>query len=97
MKSSSFTPTLSNIIWCEIRKDFTKFINNVRRRAKAEQQQQQQHQLQQIQINCEINTEEPTKNENNFTPGQPLLKVNPQQQLYHSKTSETTACTEHKN
>ena len=78
-KDPSFVPTPTDINWYEVRKDFTKFTNKIRYIADLDQQQEQVH--------PQVNSNEPTINENNFPPGKPPPKINSYQQLYRSKPS----------
>ena len=76
-KGPSFVPTPTDINWYEVCQDFTKFTNKIRHIADLDQQQEQVH--------PQVNSNEPTINENNFPPGKPPPKINPYQQLYRSK------------
>ena len=78
-KGPSFVPTPTDINWYEVRKDFTKFTNKIRHIADLDQQQEQ--------VYPQVNSNEPTINENNFPLGKPPPKVNLYQQLYRSKPS----------
>ena len=76
-KGPSFVPTPRDINWYKVRKDFTKFSNKIRHLADLDQQES---------VLPQVNSNEPTVNENNFPPGK-SPKVNPYQQLYRSKPS----------
>ena len=75
----SFVPTPTDINWYEVRKDFTKFTNKIRHHAGLDQQQEKVH--------PQVNSNEPTINENKLAPGKPPPKSNPYEQLYRSKPS----------
>ena len=74
------------INWYEIRKDFTKSTNKIRLLTDLVQQQeftdlvQQQHQ-----VHPQVNSNEPTSDENNFPPDKRPPMLNPYQQLYRFK------------
>ena len=53
-KGPSFVPTPTDINWYEVRKDFTKFTNKIRRLADLDQQQEQVH--------PQVKSNEPTTN-----------------------------------
>ena len=78
-KGPSFVLTLTDINWYEVRKDITRFTNKIRHFAVLDQQQEHVH--------PQVNSNEPTINDNNFPPGKPSHKANPYQQLYRSKPS----------
>ena len=78
-KGPSFAPTSTDINWYEVCKDFTKFTNKFRHLADLDRQQEQ--------VQPQVNSNEPTINENNFPPGKLHPKINPYQQLYRSKPS----------
>ena len=59
-KGPCFVPIPTDINWYEVRKDFTKFINKIRYLADLDQQQEQ--------IHPQVNSNEPTINENNIPP-----------------------------
>ena len=82
-KCPSFVATLSDINWCEVRKDFTKFTNKVRQHAEGRQQQQQS--------NPQVNSEDLLIDESNFPLDKPPLKTNLYQQLYRSKRSKNNS------
>ena len=84
-KCPSFVPTPSDINWCEVRKDFTKFTNKVRQHAEGRQQQQQQ------QSNPQVNSEDLLIDESNFPLDKPPLKTNLYQQLYRSKPNKNNS------
>ena len=57
-KGPSFVQTPTDINWYEVCKGFTKFTNKIRDLADFDQQQEQVH--------PQVNSNEPTINENNF-------------------------------
>ena len=85
-KRPPFVPTPSDINCYEVRKDFTKFINKVRKHAEGRQQQQQ---LQtETATNPQVNSEDLPIDEINFPLGKSPLKTNLYQQLYRSRPSK---------
>ena len=78
-KGPSFVPTPTDINWYEVRKDFTKFTNKIRHLPDLDQQQESVH--------PQVKSNEPTTNENNFSPRKPPAQADPYQQLYRSKPS----------
>ena len=79
IKGPSFVPTPADINWYEVCIDFTKFTYKIRHLTDLDQQQEP--------VYPQVNSNEPTINENNFSPGKPPPKANPYQQLYRSKPS----------
>ena len=69
IKGPSFVPTPADINWYEVRIDFTKFTYKIRHLADLDQQQEP--------VYPQVNSNEPTINENNFSPGKPPPKANP--------------------
>ena len=74
-KGPSLVPTPTGINWYEVRKHF----NKIRHIADLDQQQEQ--------VQPQVNSNEPSINENNFRPGKFPPKINPYQQIYRSKPS----------
>ena len=87
-KGPSIVPTPTMITWYEIRKDFTKSTNKIRLLTDLVQQQefadlvQQQHQ-----VHPQVNSNEPTIDENNVPLDKRPPMLNPYQQLYRFKRS----------
>ena len=88
-KGPSFIPTLTDINWYDVRKDFTKFMKKIRHFADvSDQPVEQQKQQQQLEVNHESNV---STSINVFPSGKPSPVSGNSKQLYKSKQSNNSS------